>query len=78
VKGGRPVHSCPGLHRGDAPEVPDRLLACPPCWYALPRPLQRAVLRHRVGTDEHFQAMAAAVEWWRAERARRAEQESNA
>lgn len=68
MRGGRAVHQCPGLHRGDAPDVPDRLFACPPCWYELPTPLQNRILRARRGSDEHWAAMHDAHQWYIAER----------
>ena len=59
------MHTCP------APpctaQVPKTRLACPKHWFALPTHLQRAVLAgHRAGplSDEHTDAMVAAIDWY--------------
>lgn len=61
------AHRCPG-HCGR--QVPDRYLACPECWRALPGPLRRRVCStaHLHGLDQaRTDALAAATTWWHAQ-----------
>lgn len=56
-----PNHRCPG---GCGQQVPDRFLACPPCWRRLPGDLKRPVLGNRIGSDQHGAAVADAFRWY--------------
>ena len=62
MRGGKAVHTCPG-GCGNR-DIPDRLFACPTDWYRLPEALQNAILRARRGSDEHWQAMHEAHQWY--------------
>ena len=58
------THRCPGP--GCTREVPGDMLMCGPHWYAVPKPLQRAVWRawrngEGEGSDEHHAAITAAI-----------------
>ena len=57
-----PVHACPGCgkHR-----IPNRLLACQPCWTRLPGDLRRPLQTVTRGTAEHRDALTAALTWYR-------------
>ena len=55
------THQCPcGCER----DVPDRFFACGPGWHRLPRDLQRPIVGNRRGTEEHWEAMADAIQWY--------------
>lgn len=56
------THSCPGRC---GRQVPNRLFACGPHWYRLPRDMQRGITGNRRGTDAHWQAIADAMDWHR-------------
>jgi hypothetical protein len=60
-------HLCPGRC---GKQVPNRHLACPPCWARLPRALQEDVTRaygrrRQDGAWPHIQAVSKAYAWYR-------------
>jgi hypothetical protein len=58
----RTHHRCPC---GCGANVPDRLFACKPGWYRLPRDLRAQIAGNRRGTDEHWAGIAEAIEFYR-------------
>lgn len=61
----RGPHTCPG--RCGRADIPDRLFACGPCWYRLPRESRRRITSNVRGTVEHAQAMLDAQSWYHAQ-----------
>lgn len=60
------THGCPG---DCGARVPKHQLACKPCWFRLPKPLQRALnqafQRRGQNPAAHRAALAAALDWYR-------------
>jgi hypothetical protein len=57
------THTCPcGCPR----PVADRMFSCPTGWRRLPHRLRSPILQSPRGTLGHREAMASAVEWFRA------------
>lgn len=61
-------HACPG--GCGAVAVPDRMVACRPCWFRLPPEIRldvwRAFRQHGTGSPGHHRALSAAYAWWTA------------
>lgn len=59
------THDCPG---GCGTQVPQRQLACKPCWFRLPRALRDAVnnayQRRAKDPTAHKQAIRIAYQWY--------------
>ena len=58
-------HKCPGC---GAPDVPNKLFACAPCWWRLPLAMRQKILfTHRAGPAaalDHRLAMRDAALWY--------------
>lgn len=59
------THDCPG---GCGRQVTEEHLACPGCWYRLPRPLRTTVndayRQHGAGSTQHRNALRVAFRWY--------------
>lgn len=67
------MHRCPGRLPGCLGSVGDAMLACKPCWFALPMPHRNLVWagwRNRAadGGAGHRKAVQEACDWYRERR----------